>query len=294
MNGTFSKGKQSVFSILDRLKSPSSDTKREGGDNAPGAESSSEQEGEVVEDDDSSVMLYGPLIPSPDTDSVVELAQSEVLSLDDDEPGAAPAVGDGEQPVSGEPTQDSKRGWNWQQWPWNTSKGKDKSDEKKTHVEKKIWVPSKTKISLQVMWWGYRIYLPPPVLRVLGDQELAAAKRAAMFTAALKWICDHIPVSMLPFQLRPAAVLVKRLLPYVGYIGGFVAWSWGAIKSYDKGNGVVLTATWLLSVAIIPSTWEPNNPPTSPVPSPQAPGTAVPVPPQAPAAGPSTAPSTTT
>ncbi|KZT30951.1 hypothetical protein NEOLEDRAFT_1053093 [Neolentinus lepideus HHB14362 ss-1] len=277
MNGTFTKGKQSVFSILDRLKSPWSHPKVEGADSSPGAGSSNDgaQDEEVVEDDNSSVMLYGPLIPSPDTDSIVELAQSEVISLDDDDSGIASVAGDGEPPANGEPSQSHHHGWSWPQWPWPVSKGK---GEKKVHVEKKVWVPSRTKISLQVMWWGYRIYLPPPVLQVLNDQKLAAAKRAAMFTTALKWLCDNIPVSILPIQLRPAAVLVTRLLPYVGYIGGFVAWSWSAIKSYDKGNGVVLTATWILCVALIPSTWEQNNPPTSPVTSPQAPGTTVPLP----------------
>lgn len=61
-----------------------------------------------------------------------------------------------------------------------------------------------------------------------------------------------------------------------------MAWSWGAIKTFDKGehnqtsrlawmtsahsaqlcyvgNGVVLTATWLLPVALIPGTWEDDD-----------------------------------
>jgi hypothetical protein len=73
-------------------------------------------------------------------------------------------------------------------------------------------------------------------------------------------------------------MVLKRLAPYLGYIGVFIAWSWGAIKAFDKGtasydkwiahvlptfipwiglgNGVILTATWLLPVALIPSTWD--------------------------------------
>ncbi|EPQ60301.1 hypothetical protein GLOTRDRAFT_67779 [Gloeophyllum trabeum ATCC 11539] len=286
MNGTFSKGRQSVFAILDRLKSPWAHNHPRA-DGSGGAQEGHEER--LEEDDNSSVMLYGPL--SPDSDSVVELAQSEVISLgEDEEPGTPTVVGyndNPEQPAAGEPSQNSgtRKGWPNLQWPWYGMKGKARAEasEKRVHVGEKIWVPSRTKISLQVMWWGYRIYLPPPVLAVLSNQELTAAKRAAMFTTALKWLCDHIPVSLLPLQLRPAAILVRRLIPYVGYIGGFVAWSWSAVKSYDKGNGVVLTATWLLSVAVIPSTWEPNNPPTSP----EAPGLTVPLPsqPQTPQVG---------
>ena len=36
-----------------------------------------------------------------------------------------------------------------------------------------------------------------------------------------------------------------------------MAWSWGAVKGFDKGYGVTLSATWLLSVAVVPGTWEP-------------------------------------
>lgn len=84
---------------------------------------------------------------------------------------------------------------------------------------------------------------------------------------------EHLPVSLLPPQMRPGVTILRHLIPYVGYMGGFIAWTWSAIRSFDKGMdclanvevslnesyigyGVVLTATWLLPFALIPGTWE--------------------------------------
>lgn len=37
------------------------------------------------------------------------------------------------------------------------------------------------------------------------------------------------------------------------------------MKGFDKGHGVTLSATWLLSVAVIPSTWDQDDFPASEV-----------------------------
>jgi hypothetical protein len=31
-------------------------------------------------------------------------------------------------------------------------------------------------------------------------------------------------------------MIAKRLVPYVGYVGAAIAWSWSAIRGYDKGS----------------------------------------------------------
>ena len=81
-----------------------------------------------------------------------------------------------------------------------------------------------------------RSFLPPPVLDVLDNKKIEGAKRAAMLTAALKWLLGRVPMTLLPPQARPAMMLLKAFTPYLGYIGGFVAWSWGAVKTFDKGK----------------------------------------------------------
>lgn len=46
---------------------------------------------------------------------------------------------------------------------------------------------------------------------------------------------EHLPVSLLPPQMRPGVSILRYLVPYVGYMGGFIAWGWSAIRSFDKG-----------------------------------------------------------
>jgi hypothetical protein len=101
--------------------------------------------------------------------------------------------------------------------------------------------------------------LPPPVLEVLDSKQLEGAKRAALLTTALKYALDRVPLALVPAPAQPAMRLCKAFTPYVGYVGSFAAWSWGAIKAFDKGHGVTLSATWLLSIAVIPGTWDPNE-----------------------------------
>ena len=46
---------------------------------------------------------------------------------------------------------------------------------------------------------------------------------------------DHLPLSLLPPQMHPGVAILRHLVPYVGYIGVFIAWGWSAIRSFDKG-----------------------------------------------------------
>jgi hypothetical protein len=121
---------------------------------------------------------------------------------------------------------------------------------------------------------------------VLDNKRLAGAKRAAILTTALQWLLSRVPLTLVPPQFRPGVLIARRLVPYLGYIGGFIAWSWGAMRAFDKGTrdcqfseksifilsiigqGIVLTATWLLPVALIPGTWDAKD--TSRPPSPTA------------------------
>jgi hypothetical protein len=73
------------------------------------------------------------------------------------------------------------------------------------------------------------------VLAVLDDKSLEATKRAAMLTTALQWLFNKLPLAIVPPQLKPGVMLAKRFVPYVGYIGAAIAWSWSSVKGYDKG-----------------------------------------------------------
>jgi hypothetical protein len=199
-------------------------------------------------------MMYAPL--QPDDNSEVEIARSEICSVDDE--GEIIAERPGEDLNHPRDSQKDE-GKAEEQRPIGESEeqGREKGKGQTKKVKEiRVWLPSTTKISIQAMWWGYRLYLPPPVLDVLNNKRLEVAKRAAIITTALKWLLDHLPVKLLPPQFRPILTVLRRLVPYLGYIGAFIAWSWGAIKTFDKGNGVILTATWLLPVALIPGAWD--------------------------------------
>ncbi|KAJ6623069.1 hypothetical protein B0H10DRAFT_817636 [Mycena sp. CBHHK59/15] len=241
MNGSVSLGRRSVWSMLEQLKH------RHAPPENSGSNKGEENKGEQREDQ--GVMMYAPLQPTQDSE--LELADSEMVLEYLDEPEETgkvnPAAGSNAPPDPQVPQQPEGS-------PTKKPEGVKPSKSRKRKAKEHIhWVPSPTKISLQVMWWGYRLYLPPPVMKILDNTHLAAARRGAMITAALKWLLDKVPMMMIPPPLRPAMMVLKRLTPFLGYIGVFIAWSWTAFKARDKGDGVVLTATWLLPVALVPA-----------------------------------------
>ncbi|KAF9227334.1 hypothetical protein BS17DRAFT_695023 [Gyrodon lividus] len=281
MNGSLERGRQSVWSALDHLRPPYG--KRP--DNATSPETSQDTVLDCI-DDNNSVMMYGPL--EPDDSSEVEIACSEIVSVNGDgeeirtpQPRFIPLPSESIDQVlmGGGGDFTGSNGWERETeltleatfigTEQTSVSGKPVTDQPPVK-EYRVWIPSLTKISVQTMWWGFRIYLPPPVLDVLNNKQLEAAKRAAIITTALKWLMDHLPVALLPPQMRPGVAVLRRLVPYLGYMGGLIAWSWSAVRSFDKGYGVVLTATWLLPFALIPGAWEVDDfPPlhTDPQPS---------------------------
>lgn len=84
-------------------------------------------------------------------------------------------------------------------------------------------------------------------MKILDDKTLEAQKRAALITSALTWFFNNIPVDMLPLPLQPTVMLFQRLAPYLGYIGTFIAWSWGTVKSYDVGESSFRFLSWFRS-----------------------------------------------
>ena len=175
----------------------------------------------AVEEDDGSVMMYAPLEPT--NDSKLELAESLLEYVDDPLP---PASTESDERIEGSDASTSPT------LPTPARKGR----------EKLKWVPSKTKISLLGTWWGYRLYLPPPVMAKLNGMSLEAAARAAMLTTALKWALNKIPLMLIPVQFRPAVKMLRMLSPIVGYVGVFIAWSWDRVKSLDEGKCLTFTS----------------------------------------------------
>jgi len=205
-----------IWNILASLKSTSGSKNSEGSINPPPS---------AVEEENGGFMVYAPLEPAEG--SQLEFAESLLEYVDDPVSSASRTS----HPESDEKMEGSMSASTSNSTPTPIPTQKVKK-------EKHIWVPS------------------PPIMAKLNVTSLKATARAAMLTTALKWLLDKIPLMLIPVQFRPAVKMLKMLSPVVSYVGVFIAWSWDRVKSLDKGNGVVLTATWLLPVALLPMSWD--------------------------------------
>lgn len=142
---------------------------------------------DVLDDDESGVMVYGPLFPSTDpvaAASDVELAKSELVPVSEHHGHlfhtAKSATSQTPQTTS-KPSLleahqdkiDALRNKVEGMWPFAKSTENLKADSEgestvsstRIHFQpvtenarkKRVWVPSREKISVQVMWWGYRM-----------------------------------------------------------------------------------------------------------------------------------------
>ncbi len=59
-------------------------------------------------------------------------------------------------------------------------------------------------------------WLPPPVMKVLGDKSIEAVKRASIIATALGWLVNHIPTAGLPIELVAVLTVAKALVPIIG------------------------------------------------------------------------------
>ncbi|GAA5986263.1 hypothetical protein JCM10908_006481 [Rhodotorula pacifica] len=101
---------------------------------------------------------------------------------------------------------------------------------------------SVTEVTMLVYWWGYELALPPSVMVKLA--------RARSIQQSFFWF----------LQAFIAAGGAPELAPFVRYIASYLDLEWSAVKAQDKGSGVVLAATWLLPVAMVPRPWDFETP----------------------------------
>lgn len=171
MNGSLSKGRESVWAILDRLglssRTGSGFSIKNG--SSPKGKSKADPEKVNVDSDlkkvakgdaevpgSEDVMLYAPL--EPDDASVVEVARSEVVEMSDDE-GTVVDGGDSDNEKESAPVRKAANSKSIQKKdePEAQPQQVKTKEAEKPKKEKVVWVPSTTKISVQVTWWGYRM-----------------------------------------------------------------------------------------------------------------------------------------
>lgn len=99
-----------------------------------------------------------------------------------------------------------------------------------------VFHPPLHQISAYIFWWGYEIYVP--------NQYMGRLDQAQNVSNAFLGL------------LQVVAGNVGALHPYFGIISAWVGLQFTIIKSQNTGHGVVLAATWVLPIAIIPRPWD--------------------------------------
>ena len=153
MNGSLDGRRTSVWRALEEM------------DSRPSAELSRDDAVSEPFDEPSSVMVYSPLLPVQG--SVVELAQSEVISEQEEGQDQVHAH---ELEIETTPVPPSIPALSWTNslTSWFTKSSQPtppppaessmtpRTRERHLRVQR-AWVPSKDKLSIQCMWWGYRM-----------------------------------------------------------------------------------------------------------------------------------------
>lgn len=162
MNG-YMTGKDSVFGALDRLKHPL----RKG--DTPKGEPSRKDEDPSEQLGTEGIMMYTPLVPTNESHVVLAEEEEELEYIDPEELERQLAQKKKEQETASASggTKPSSKSHFW-------SFGREKKPEvpQTQNIDtagpsqiqpevkpKHIWVPSETDISVQVMWWGYRMWV---------------------------------------------------------------------------------------------------------------------------------------
>ncbi|KAG0281598.1 hypothetical protein BGZ96_001070 [Linnemannia gamsii] len=94
-------------------------------------------------------------------------------------------------------------------------------------------------ISAYTYWWGYEIYVPHKCMNKLQK----VSNTSQIFFGFLSGAVAGMPG-------------LAALVPLSRIISAWVGFQWAIIQAEDLGKGVVLSATWILPVALAPRSWD--------------------------------------
>ncbi|CAO1634220.1 unnamed protein product [Sympodiomycopsis kandeliae] len=98
--------------------------------------------------------------------------------------------------------------------------------------------PPIDRMAIFTFWWGFEITLPKPSMSYLSTAHSVSG-------AFLNFLSTMVITGGVP-----------EMLPFVKYLSMAVDLEYKAIQSADKGNGVVLAATWVMPLALVPRSWD--------------------------------------
>ncbi|PWN37224.1 uncharacterized protein FA14DRAFT_11821 [Meira miltonrushii] len=99
--------------------------------------------------------------------------------------------------------------------------------------------PPTDRMAVFVYWWGFELTIPEPSMKYLSTAHSVSG-------AFLGFLQTMVTTGGVP-----------ELLPFVRYISSFVDMEFNAIRSQDRNSkGVVIAATWLMPLALVPRPWD--------------------------------------
>lgn len=98
--------------------------------------------------------------------------------------------------------------------------------------------PPLDRMAIFTFWWGFEITLPKPSMGYLSTAHSVSG-------AFLNFLSTMVISGGVP-----------ELLPFVKYLSMAFDLEYKAIQSADRGNGVVLAATWVMPLALVPRSWD--------------------------------------
>ncbi|GAA6042526.1 hypothetical protein JCM8097_004647 [Rhodosporidiobolus ruineniae] len=216
-----------------------------------------EEKADLAVLDDGSICVSVPLSPSPSADEIQGVPYTvEHTEVEVDEQGAvSPSSSFASSSSSQGARRNSDDGGRWWSLGWGakeTPKGERKLRKvQKAVLAKKIFTPPTDRLSVRCTWWGYELYLPEAIFSKLVSDVGPVASALASLAAGLTLLSTNLPSFLLSL---PGGPLLASLLPLVSTVVASLSWYWKTIQSRDKGEGVVLAATWVLPMAVVPRT----------------------------------------
>ncbi|BGP10202.1 hypothetical protein JCM10049v2_006085 [Rhodotorula toruloides] len=134
----------------------------------------------------------------------------------------------------------------------------------KSGAHQGVFVPPVDRISVFVYWWGFELSIPPATIKTLSS---VASVQQTFMTFLQAFVIAGGEIHDLSCRLDRSTSTdgtdqmtgfagAPELAPFIRYIASYCDMEWSAIKAQDRGHGIVLAATWLLPVALVPRPWD--------------------------------------
>ncbi|RKP14191.1 hypothetical protein BJ684DRAFT_19386 [Piptocephalis cylindrospora] len=91
-------------------------------------------------------------------------------------------------------------------------------------------------ISARAHWWGFELLIPHSQM----EHVAGVVSNTQTFLLIMDRIADRVPV----------------IKPFIGPLSAYLTWQWRIVSRSDRGQGVILSAIWLVPALFVPRPWD--------------------------------------